>query len=160
MIHHVSIPARDPIRVARVLAELMNGRAFPFAGPLPGAQMAVSGDPHGTMIEVYPETVAMAPGEGDGPVVYRHDAPAPTVVPFHFLLSTPLDRAAVEALGAREGWRTRFFERAAPGRPPAFAVIEFWVENRIMIEVAPADLIGTYERYMQPERLDALAANA
>ena len=45
MIHHVSIPARDPGRVARVLAELMAGRAFPFAGPLPGAHMAVSGDP-------------------------------------------------------------------------------------------------------------------
>ena len=40
MIHHFSFPARDPARVARVLAELI------------GAAMAVSGDRHGTMIEI------------------------------------------------------------------------------------------------------------
>jgi hypothetical protein len=160
MIHHVSIPARDPVKVAQVLAELMQGRAFPFSGPLPGAQMAVSGDAHGTMIEVYPETVVMTPGEGEAPVAYRRDAPPAAAAPFHILLSTPLGRAAVEALGAREGWRTRFFDRAAPGRAPAFSVIEFWVENRILIEVAPVDLIGTYERYMQLDRLAAMAAEA
>jgi hypothetical protein len=136
----------------------MDGRAFPFAGPLPGAQMALSGDPHGTMVEVYPETVVMLPGEGDGPVVYRRDAPAAGLAPFHFLMSTPLDRTAVLALGEREGWRTRFFDRAAPGKPPVFSVIEFWIENRIMIEVAPPDMIETYERYMQPERLEAMTA--
>ena len=43
MIHHVSIAAREPQRVAEVLAELMNGKCFPF-GPLEGAFMAVSGD--------------------------------------------------------------------------------------------------------------------
>src|SRR5215831_15501890 len=54
MIHHVSIPAREPQHVAEVLAELMGGKCFPF-GPLEGAFMAASGDAHGTMIEVYPE---------------------------------------------------------------------------------------------------------
>ena len=54
MIHHVSIPAREPQHVAAVLAELMGGKCFPF-GPLEGAFMAASGDEHGTMIEVYPE---------------------------------------------------------------------------------------------------------
>ena len=42
MIHHVSIPAREPQRVSEVLAELMNGKCFPF-GPLEGAFMAASG---------------------------------------------------------------------------------------------------------------------
>jgi hypothetical protein len=50
MIHHVSIPARDP----RHVAELMDGKCYPF-GPLEGAFMAASGDAHGTMIEVHPE---------------------------------------------------------------------------------------------------------
>src|SRR6516165_12781159 len=54
MIHHVSIPAREPQHVAEVLAELMGGNCFPF-GPLEGAFMAASGDGHGSMIEVYPE---------------------------------------------------------------------------------------------------------
>ena len=46
MIHHVSIPARDPQHVAEVLAELMGGKCHPF-GPLEGAFMATSGDGHG-----------------------------------------------------------------------------------------------------------------
>src|SRR5689334_17177475 len=58
MIHHVSIPAREPQLVATVLAELMNGKCFPF-GPLEGAYMAASGDEHGTMIEVYPEQATL-----------------------------------------------------------------------------------------------------
>ena len=32
MIHHISISARDPEHVAAVLAELMDGRVFPFPG--------------------------------------------------------------------------------------------------------------------------------
>ena len=43
MIHHVSIPAREPQHVAEVLAELMGGKCFPF-GPLEGAFMAAGGD--------------------------------------------------------------------------------------------------------------------
>jgi hypothetical protein len=44
MIHHVSIPAREPRRVAEVLAELMGGSCHPF-GPLEGAFFVVmSGD--------------------------------------------------------------------------------------------------------------------
>ena len=58
MIHHVSIPAREPQHVATVLAELMGGKCFPF-GPLEGAYMAASGDEHGTMIEVYPEQATL-----------------------------------------------------------------------------------------------------
>ncbi len=58
MIHHVSNPAREPARVAQVLAELMRGKCFPF-GPLEGAYMAASGDAHGTMIEVYPEQATL-----------------------------------------------------------------------------------------------------
>jgi hypothetical protein len=51
-------PARDPRHVAGVLAELMDGRCYPF-GPLEGAFMAASGDAHGTMIEVYPERATL-----------------------------------------------------------------------------------------------------
>ena len=56
----------------------------------------------------------------------------------------PVDRATVERIGEREGWRTRYFGRGAPGQPPAFHVIEFWVENRLMIEVATPDMVEEY----------------
>jgi len=156
VIHHFSIPARDPVTVATVLAEMIGGRAFRFPGPLPWATMAVSGDPHGTMIEVYPDTVAMARGDGDAPVSYIPVPADDRFMPFHVLLSVPLDSAAIEAIGNRAGWRTRLFGRAAPGLPPVFHVIEVWVEDRILLEVVPADMIGVYEAYMQPERMDAL----
>jgi hypothetical protein len=154
MIHHVSISARDPKHVADVLAELMNGRSYPFPGGVAHSFMAVSGDEHGSMIEVYPETVTLHPGVGDGQARAEYKATA-GYVPFHLLLSVPLDRARVEQIGEREGWRTRYFGRGAPGQPPAFHVIEFWVENRVMIEVATPDMLAEYTRLIRHDALDA-----
>jgi hypothetical protein len=156
MIHHISIPARDPVAVAHTLAELIGGRAYRFPGPCPGATMALSGDANGTMIEVYPESAVLAPGDGEEQVSFARSEGAPSRTAFHALLSVPHDRATVERIGEAAGWRTRYFGRAAPGQPPAFHVIEVWVENRIMLEVVPADMIGVYESLMQIERMDAM----
>jgi hypothetical protein len=158
MIHHVSISARDPKHVADVLAELMNGRAYPFPGSVADSFMAVSGDEHGSMIEVYPEDVTLLPGKDDNQVRAAHDAKA-GYAPFHLLLSVPLDRTTVERIGAREGWRTRHFGRGAPGQPPAFHVIEFWVENRLMVEVATPDMVAEYTRMIRPDALEAHFGN-
>jgi len=154
MIHHVSISAHDPQHVAGVLAELMGGRCYPFPGGIADSFMAVRGDAHGTMIEVYPHIVTLHPGRDDGAVRAERDATA-EYGPFHLLLSVPFDRAEVERIGAREGWRTRYFGRGAPGQKPAFHVIEFWVENRLMIEVATPDMLAEYTQMIRPEALDA-----
>ena len=154
MIHHVSISARDPKHVADVLAELMDGRAYPFPGGVANSFMAVSGDEHGSMIEIYPESVALVPGKDDKQVQAAHDAKA-GYAPFHLLLSVPIDRATVEQIGQREGWRTQYFGRGAPGQPPAFHVIEFWVENRLMVEVATPDMLAEYTRLIRYDALDA-----
>ena len=97
-----------------VLAELMDGRAYPFPGGVADLFMAVSGDEHGSMIEIYPENVALVPGTDDKQVHAAHDAQA-GYAPFHLLLSVPVDRAKVEQIGHREGWRTQYFGRGAPG---------------------------------------------
>jgi hypothetical protein len=154
MIHHVSISAHDPKHVAEVLAELMNGRSYPFPGGVADSFMAVSFDEHGSMIEVYPENIALVPGRDDRQVGTLKDAKA-GYAPFHMLLSVPVDRATVERIGAREGWRTRYFGRGAPGEKPVFHVIEFWVENRLMIEVATPDMVEEYTRVIQREALEA-----
>lgn len=65
MIHHVSIPARDPAHVANVLAELLGGYAGPFIGPIPGASVVYQEDEHGSGIEIYPERTVLVPGAGD-----------------------------------------------------------------------------------------------
>ena len=154
MIHHVSISAREPKHVADVLAEMMHGRAYPFPGGVADSFMAVSGDEHGSMIEVYPENVALVPGKGDSQVHAAHDATA-GYVPFHLLLSVPVDRATLERIGEREGWRTCYFGRGAPGKPPAFHVIEFWLENRVMVEVATPDMVEEYTRMIRYDALEA-----
>jgi hypothetical protein len=71
------------------------------------------------------------------------------------LLSVPVDRATVGRIGEREGWRTQYFGRGAPGQPPAFHVIEFWVENRLMIEVATPDMLSEYTRLIRYDMLEA-----
>ena len=52
-IHHVTIPAREPERVARVLAELLGARAIPLPHPA-GNMLVYAGDPDGSAIEVWP----------------------------------------------------------------------------------------------------------
>jgi hypothetical protein len=146
MIHHVSIPAREPQHVAEVLAEIMGGRCVPF-GPLEGAFMALGAD--GGMIEVYPDKATLDIPANDDQVVFGENAAPPQTWPFHIFLSVPLDREAVERIGAREGWRTKTFGRGMKGHKPFFHVIEFWLENRLMIEVAPPDMTEEYLSLLQ-----------
>src|SRR3984885_11147959 len=159
MIHHLSISAHDPKHVAGVLAELMSGRSYPFPGGIADSFMAVSGDEHGSMIEVYPEGVTLEPGTNDDAQVRAKYDATPGYVPFHLLLSVPVDRATVERIGEREGWRTRYFGRGAPGRPPFFHVIEFWLENRVMVEVGTPDMLAEYTKMISRENLDKMFAD-
>jgi len=145
MIHHISIPARDPEHVARVLAELLGGYAGPFIGPIPGAWVAYAEDAFGTGIEVYPETTVLVPGAGDG-MGEATQRMAPLAVPFHALVSVPVDRAAIERIGAREGWRTCHFWRGPNPQVRLFELYEFWVENRIMLELVTEDMLPAYQR--------------
>jgi hypothetical protein len=153
MIHHVSISARSPKHVAGVIAELMDGRMFPFPGRIADSFMAVSGDDYGTLIEVFPETVTIRPGEGNSPVDSAHNATV-GYVPFHVLLSVPIDRVTVARIGAREGWRTGYFGRGSRGTAPAFHVIELWIENRLMIEIVTPDMVAEYTNRFCFDSLD------
>ncbi len=148
MIHHVSIPAREPQHVAEVLAELMNGTCSPF-GPLEGAFMATSGDANGTMIEVYPEHATLNIPDRDDQVVFAQNPAPPQTWPFHVLLSVPREAEEIERIGAREGWRAKTFGRGMRGHEPFFHVIEFWLENRLMIEVATPLMAKEYLDFLK-----------
>jgi hypothetical protein len=142
MIHHVSIPARNPEHVARVLAEVLGGYAGPFVGPIAGAWAVYQEDDHGSGIEVYDERTVLLPGSGDDMGDVATSEP-PAAVAFHALISVKTDRATIERVGAREGWRTRHFWRGPPGRP-LFELYEFWVENRVMLELVTDDMLAPY----------------
>ena len=98
MLHHVSIPARDPEHVAKVLAELLGGYAGPFVGPIPGAWVAYAEDAFGTGIEVYSERTQLVPGQGDEMGGAALGEPA-AWSPFHALISVKADRASIERIG-------------------------------------------------------------
>jgi hypothetical protein len=157
MIHHVSIPAENPALVCAVLAELMGGKSYPFPGGFRDSFMAISGDAHGTAVEVYPTGLHLTP-DGADEVKATETGAKPSYSAFHLLLSVDLDQAAVERIGAREGWLTRLCDRGPPGGPTLFQVIEFWLENRLMVEVAPRSMIGDYERLAQSPVFDRMAA--
>jgi len=142
MIHHVSIPARNPEHVAQVLAELLGGYAGPFVGPIPGAWVVYEDDGFGSGIEIYEERTTLVPGEGDAMGAARQGEP-PQAVAFHALISVKADRDKIERIGAREGWRTRHYWRG-PAGTRLFELYEFWVENRIMLELATEDMIPAY----------------
>src|SRR5437764_10760244 len=156
MIHHVSIPARDPQHVAGVLAELMGGQCHPF-GPLEGAFMAASGDAHGSMIEVYPDRATLDIPANDDQVVFGENEAPPQTWPFHVLLSVPLGRDEVERIGAREGWRAKTFGRGMQGQKPFFHVIEFWLENRLLIEVATPNMVSDYKKFLKNAQMSQMS---
>lgn len=155
MIHHVSIPARQPQHVAAVLAELMGGTSHPF-GPLEGAFIATIGDDHGTMIEVYPEHTTLDIPSTDDQVIFGENTAPPRTWPFHLLLSVPLEQDEIERIGAREGWHAKTFGRGLEGREPFFHVVEFWVENRVMIEVVSPAMAQDYRDFMQSLQLPVM----
>jgi hypothetical protein len=157
VIHHVSMPARNPQHVAQVLAELLGGYAGPFIGPIPGAWAVYQEDGVGTGLEIYAEDTLLVPGEGDAQGDVRRGA-APQALAFHALISVRTDRATIERVGAREGWRTLHCWRGPPGKP-LFELYEFWVENRVMLELVTADMLGAYVRIANgPAQRELLAA--
>src|SRR3569623_139169 len=107
MIHHISIPAADPRHVAHVLGQLLGGYVGPFVGPIPGAWVAYAEDSYGTGIEVYPDHTELFPGQRDDEQGHAVPGEAPAAGAFHALLAVSVDPQTIEAIGAREGWRTR-----------------------------------------------------
>jgi len=156
MIHHISIPAREPQHVAEVLAELMNGNCIPF-GPLEGAFMATSGDANGTMIEVYPQRATLDTPDSDDQVVFAENPAPPQTWPFHVFLSVPREAEEVERIGAREGWRAKTFGRGMRGQKPFFHVIEFWLENMLLVEVATPAMVQEYLDFLEGARTEMMS---
>ncbi len=137
MIHHLSIPATNPRQVASVLARLMNGYVSGF-GPYHNSYIAWAGDEVGTAIEVYPVGTELFPAEGPSQANFRDN---PTTSPFvatHIALSVSHSEAEVQAIAVEEGWRAIHLSRGP------FDVIEFWVENHLMIEILTPEMAAAY----------------
>lgn len=152
MIFHFSIAADDPKRTATMLAELWRGEAFPFPMVGKGSWVAHAGDDRRSTIEVYPRDMALYPTERAGEE--RHE-PVSRHGPFHAAVATPLSIDEVEEIGRRYGCHTSLYQRGA-----WFRVIEFWVDNNLMLEMLTPEMQEEYQRSITVENWRAMLANA
>ena len=139
MIHHLSIPATDPLYVTRVLAQLFGGTITGF-GPYRNSYIAWAGDAHGTAIEVYPVGTEMFPDAGPGQANFRHNPAASGFVATHAAVSLDIGKEEILAVANQHGWRAVELSRGS------FNVIEFWVENRVMLELMTKEMAQDYLR--------------
>jgi hypothetical protein len=137
MIHHISIAAENPEHVATVLAEILDGRVTPLF-PDTGTYAAWSKDDYGTAVEVYPYGFTMQPGEDHEPVDMVNQTRAAGFSESHAAISVALDTDALLAIAARENWRAMEHNRGP------FRVVEFWLENKVLIEFFTPEMKKEY----------------
>jgi hypothetical protein len=160
MINHISIGAHNPEKVANIIAELWGGYAFPFP-PSPGGWVALADDGRGTMVEIVPAHVQLVPGTGfpeeqgftQQTITDHFEA---TFVPdneltlfgsVHLNINSPLTEEAIKAIAKREGWRCFTANR---GRG-LFQLIEFWIEDRFLLEVNTPEMTARYQDLVTAE---------
>jgi hypothetical protein len=153
MIHHISFAANDPLRAAEVVAELWQGRAMPFPHH-PGSYIALSLDPYGTAIEFWPKDTVLKPGSLSEAVQFSNSQTAGYTAT-HAHMAVSIDEAQIYQIADREGWRAVRCKRA-----DFFELIEFWIENEIMLELVPPTLMEQYLLAVQPENLKTIVDTA
>lgn len=156
MIHHISIAVNNPLLVAQVLAELLNGKVIPFPHN-PGSYVALAFDAYGTLIEVHPRGMELRPGLGKNAVRHQVNPYPSAYTATHAAISILASEAEIRSIAAREGWRVERYQRG----DAFFEVIEFWVENHLLLELLPPELSAQYLTFLEPRSLkEFLAATA
>jgi hypothetical protein len=143
MIHHISISAQNPQHVAEVLAKVFKGQTVPFP-PHPGSYMVLAMDEYGTAIEVYPAGTEVVPGIDRDSCAFIQKPPISRFLAVHAAISVPTTQAEIEAIGAHEGWRVVRCDRES-----LFEVIEFWIENSLMLELLTSEMKAQYLSFTQ-----------
>lgn len=143
MIHHLSIAAHNPERVASVLAKLMGGTVMPDGGNFFACQL----DEHGSAIQIYSAGTELRPG-GDAGGRFVMKGAIGGFGPTHFALSVSTDADTVERIARDEGW-----ECYRCGRGP-FHVIEMWIENETMMEILPPEYAQEYLDFTRSQSLE------
>jgi hypothetical protein len=153
MIHHLSIAAENPERAARVIAALWRGEAFPFPPVAKGSWVAMAGDDRNTTIEVYPLGAELYPVDGDADSEARMSAEPRAHTPTHAAIASPLSEKEVYALAAEHGWVAKYRKRGG-----IFGVIEFWIEDSVLLEVLTDEMQQEYVTRATPAGFRAMLA--
>ena len=97
-----------------------------------------AGDEHGTAIEVYPVGTEMVPPDGPEQAQFREAAHPSPYVATHATVSVERTMEQIRDLAAEQGWRA-----AALSRGP-HEVVEFWIENHVMLELMTPAMEADY----------------
>ena len=143
MIVHASVPADDCERVAKVLAELMQGGALRFPPGGPTAWNAWSKDGR-VQIVVTPRGQFMLPGAQE--VAWGAQAAPGRASETHLALCVERPVSQIMEIAARTGWIARVCDRGG-----FFHVVELWLENAYLIELLDPTFRAEYERSMTVE---------
>jgi hypothetical protein len=155
MIHHISIAAHNPLHVSEVLAEVLQGTSVPFPS-YPDSYLALALDSQGTMIEVHPFGTALFPGNEANEAGLLLSYPESShYTANHTAISVPVSEAQIQAIADREGWRMVRCQRG-----DYFDVIEFWIENQLLIELLPPEIVTQYLVFMEPRSLQEIVRSA
>lgn len=100
MVLHISINAADPQHVAKILAEVLGGEAFPFP-PFPNSWIAFTAIDDGSAIEVYPLNQILHHGAIAVDSIDGASGSSKTFV--HAAIASELKLSELTAIGDREG---------------------------------------------------------
>ncbi len=149
MIHHISLSVKNPQHVANVMAEIMHGKVVPFS-PNPGGYMMLVGDEFGTGIEFYPLGSELIPDAWHGQAGFQMNEHPANYTSVHAAISVALSIEEIERIGAREEWRV------LPCSRGAFDVVEFWIENHLMLELLTPEMTAKYLDATNPQKLEQM----
>jgi hypothetical protein len=149
MILHASFAVSAPCRAAKVLAQVMGGEAFAFPQFGEDAWIALSGDPHGTLVEFLKRGTEFhyVPG---GTVAHRRGAETRESA-CHILIESPHDEARVLAIAAEHGCQ------AHTAKHGPLELIELWIENCLLIEVATPQMAAAYRNLATVTQVRSMA---
>ena len=129
-----------------MLAEIFGGYSAPFPSN-PGSYVALAADEYGTLIEVYPLGTEMVPGTDDKPIQYQTNSSPSRFTATHAAISVQLSVEEISQIADRSGWRVL---RCSRGN---FDVIEFWIENSVLLELVTPEMARQYTTALAPEKI-------
>ena len=137
MIHHYSIAVSNTKKVADILSRLFEGSVSEFS-PYKNSYMVWLGDEYGTAIEVYPDGTEIIPDTENGQTKFMHNTTHSGFTTTHAAISIKRTKEEIYTFAKESGWRALELSRGE------FNVIEFWIENKVMIELLTPDMAEDY----------------
>ncbi len=151
MLFHASFTAADPARAASAVAAIWGeGRALPVPFLAEGTWIAMTGDVHGTMIEVLPRGTEFHHQPGEHLAVRAGEGARESG--FHLLTGSPFDAERVIAIAAAHGFAAHLADHGG------LDVIEVWIDGSFLLEVITPEVQAQYRERVTIANAETLSA--